>query len=274
MGEGPWTPPGPRVVYRGSNASAKHDGEGSLPIIRVAMWSGPRNISTALMRSWGNRADTIVCDEPLYAHYLTQTEVAHPGREEVMAAHETDWRRVVRWLSQDPETGYRVFYQKHMAHHLLGHIDRGWLAKLINCFLIREPRAMLASLAKKMGPPSLADTGLPQQADLFDALWREAGHGSPPPPVIDSADVLQAPRRVLALLCERIGVPFDEAMLSWPPGPRSTDGIWAKYWYDAVERSTGFAPYRPSSVALPPDLEALYQECLPYYTRLHTHRLR
>ncbi len=234
------------------------------------MWSGPRNISTAMMRSWENRPDTIVCDEPLYSHYLRHVPVEHPGRDEVMAAHDGDWRSVVRWLTQDASSGKAIFYQKHMAHHLLPHIDRAWVGQLANCFLIRDPRHMLASLNARMGMPLLRDTGLEQQVEIFRMVRRDRGKV---PPVIDSADVLRDPRGVLSRLCASLGVPFTEAMLSWPPGRRETDGIWARYWYDAVERSTGFESPREKVVQLEPELEKLALECQPYYEELAEFRL-
>lgn len=235
------------------------------------MWSGPRNISTAMMRSWENRGDTFVVDEPLYAHYLTQVEVAHPGRDEVIAHHETDWRKVVRWLTDEEPGGAAIFYQKHMAHHLLPDMSRDWVSRLTNCFLIREPGAMLASLFKKMGRPALRDTGLAEQVELFRAMKRETGRT---PPVVDSADVLRNPRRVLGALCEAVGVRFTNRMLSWPPGRRDSDGIWARYWYDAVERSTGFEPWQEKKVELPAELTELYQECRGYYEELHAERVK
>jgi hypothetical protein len=180
--------------------------------MRIAMWSGPRNISTAMMRSWGNRPDTFVCDEPLYAHYLRNTDVEHPGRDEVIASQENDWRKVVAWLTGPAPQGRAIFYQKHMTHHLLPEIDRNWLGAVTNCFLIRDPREMITSLLKFLPSPNLRDTGLPQQVEIFDWVRRHTGSV---PPVVDSKDVLLQPRRMLGLLCEAIGVAFTEAMLSW-----------------------------------------------------------
>lgn len=245
-------------------------GRGMSKAIRVAMWSGPRNISTALMRSWGQRADTFVCDEPLYAHYLLSTGTDHPGVDEVVARHETDWRTVVAGLTGGIPDGKAVFYQKHMAHHLLPEIDRHWLKALANCFLIRHPREMLPSLAAKIPQPVLADTGLAQQVEIFRSCREQTGMI---PPVVDARDVLSDPARLLRLLCERLEIEFEDAMLSWPPGPRSTDGVWSKYWYDAVEKSTSFGPYRPKTDPLPRALSSLHKECLPYYDELHKHRL-
>jgi hypothetical protein len=238
---------------------------------RIAMWSGPRNISTAMMRAWGSRADTLVCDEPLYAHYLLATGKDHPGAAEVIARHETDWRKVVSWLTGTiPQEGKAIFYQKHMAHHLLPGIDRGWLSKLTHGFLIRDPAEMLASLIHQIPEPTLRDTGLPQQAEIFDLVRRQTGRV---PPVIDSRDVLQNPRGMLERLCAALEVPFDEAMLSWPTGPRGTDGVWARHWYASVEKSTTFEPYRPKTEPLPKRLAGLHRQCVELYAKLSEHRL-
>jgi len=238
--------------------------------MRIAMWSGPRNISTAMMRSWGNRDDTVVVDEPLYAHYLAVTRKPHPGIEEVIAAGETEWEQVVRWLTDSVPKGKAVFFQKHMTHHLLPQIDRAWLGKLTNCFLIRNPHEVLASYTKVIETPTLEDLGFPQQSEIFEFVRQRTGQI---PPVLDAADVLRDPQRVLRLLCEAVGVEFQQAMLSWPPGPRATDGVWAKYWYAEVEKSTGFRPYQPKQIDLPGRLQSLCDQCMPYYDLLHQHRL-
>jgi hypothetical protein len=235
------------------------------------MWSGPRNISTAMMRSFGARGDTVVVDEPLYAHYLTQVTVSHPGVDEVIQHHDSDWQRVVTGLVGPIPHGRRVYYQKHMAHHWLPHLRGDWVFALTNAFLIRHPAEMLTSLAVKMGQPVLRDTGLPQQVEIFREVRRRTGTT---PPVLDTEDVLKDPRGVLERFCARVGVAFDDRMLTWPAGRRDTDGIWAKYWYDAVERSTGFEPWTPRPRTVAPALEPLLAECLPYYDELAAYRLR
>jgi sulfotransferase family protein len=231
------------------------------------MWSGPRTVSTALMRSFENRPDTVVVDEPLYGYYLARTSIDHPGADEVIASMPADWRVVLAGLTDGPlPDGATVYYQKHMTHHLLPGIDRGALAGLSHAFLIRDPRRLLASYARVRSQPTLADLGLAQQAEIFAAFGG---------PVIDSADVLRDPRAALEALCDALGIGFDPAMLSWPAGPRPTDGVWARYWYDSVWKSTGFGPYRESAdVDLPPDLESLAARCQPYYDELAAHRLR
>lgn len=238
--------------------------------LRLAMWSGPRNISTALMRSWGNRNDTIVCDEPLYAYYLQQTDADHPGREEVIREHETDLSKIIRYLIGPIEKGKAIFYQKHMAHHLIDGIDREWLPRLTNCFLIRDPEEMLTSLARILPQPTVTDTGLPQQVELFQQLQQSGST----PPVLDARDVLENPRGILSELCRRLDVPFQETMLSWPPGRRPTDGVWGRYWYSQVEASTGFRAYSPKQERVAPSLRTVLRECQRLYEVLASNRLR
>lgn len=240
--------------------------------LRLAMWSGPRNVSTAFMRSWENRPDTVVVDEPFYAHYLLATGVDHPGRAEVLAHHETDWRRVVESLLAPLPPGVTVFYQKQMSHHLLPHMGREWLGSVTHAFLVRDPAPMLASLDEKLGNFELEATGLPQQVEIFDFVRRSTGRV---PPVVDAADLMAAPEPMLRALCSSLGIPFSECMLSWPAGPRATDGVWAKYWYERVERSTGFEPAEAAAVPqLRGRLAELEAQCRPLYEHLRAHRLR
>jgi hypothetical protein len=237
---------------------------------RIAMWSGPRNISTALLRSWGNRPDTFVCDEPLYSHYLLKTGIPHPGADQVIRHQENDWRKVVARLTGDVPEGKTIFYQKHMAHHLLPGIDRGWLDQVTNAFLIREPREVVTSFVRVAGEPRLEDTGFPQQLETFSLVRQRTGRV---PPVVDARDVLEDPARLLRLLCRALDVEFTEAMLSWPPGPRPTDGVWARYWYDAVVKTTSFQPYRPKDEPVPHHLASLLEQAQTLYRQLYEHRL-
>ena len=235
------------------------------PATRIAMWSGPRTVSTALMRAWENRPDTVVADEPLYAFYLDRTGLDHPGRDEVIASQPTDWRAVLAGLASGPlPGGAAISYAKHMTHHLLPEVDRAALAPFRHAHLIRDPRELLASYARVRAEPTLADLGLAQQAEIFESFGG---------PVVDSRDLLADPEGILRALCQALGVPFDALMLSWPAGPRPTDGVWAPYWYDSVRASTGFAPYRPPSAPLPARLEPLADQCTPYFERLHAHRI-
>jgi hypothetical protein len=239
--------------------------------IRIAMWSGPRNISTAMMRAWGNRPDALVVDEPFYAYYLKATGKKHPGAEEVIATGETDWRRVVAQLTSPLPIGKRIFFQKQMTHHLLPEVDRECLASVTNCFLIRDPREVISSYVKKREEPALEDLGFVQQAELFNFVRQRMNAA---PPVVDAKDVLQNPERMLRLLCEAVGVEFSESMLCWPPGLRETDGIWAKYWYGEVAGSTSFKPYRPRRDKVPKHLSEIHKRCRECYDRLYEHRLR
>jgi hypothetical protein len=238
--------------------------------LRIAMWSGPRSVSTALMRAFGNRPDTAVIDEPFYGYYLVRTGLDHPGRDAAIASQPGDWCAVAQALTGPVPGDCRVWYQKHMAHHLLAEVGRGWLDRVANAFLIREPREVLASYAKLRANPTLDDLGLRQQCEIFRRVADRAGQ---PPPVLDARDLLADPRAALTALCDALGIPFSEAMLSWPPGRRETDGVWAAHWYAAVERSTGFQTYRPRRVELPPALEALADQARPYYAELHAARL-
>ncbi len=239
--------------------------------IRIAMWSGPRNISTAMMRAWENRPDAAVVDEPLYAFYLQETGFDHPGREAIINRYPTDWRVVVDALTGPVPDDRPIFYQKHMTHHMLPAIDLGWLDRVVNCFLIREPREVIASYTRVRPHPTLDDIGFPRQVEIFHHV---RARFDPNPPVLDSRDVLENPRRVLTRLCERIGVPFTEGMLSWPAGRRESDGIWAPHWYAAVEKSTGFQPYRPQNNPLAEDLGELLAESERLYAEMAPFRLR
>src|SRR6516164_11601370 len=238
---------------------------GSAPAARIAMWSGPRTVSTALMRAWENRPDTVVTDEPLYAFYLSRTGLDHPGRDQVIASQPTDWRVVLAQLSSAPlPPGVSISYAKHMTHHLLPEVDRSALAPLRHAHLIRDPRELLASYARVRTEPTLPDLGLAQQAEIFETFGG---------PVVDSRDLLTDPEGTLRALCLALAVPFDGAMLAWPAGPRDSDGVWAPYWYAGVLASTGFAPYRPPSAALPARLEPLAEACQPYFDRLYQYRI-
>jgi hypothetical protein len=231
------------------------------------MWSGPRTVSTAMMRAWENRPDTVVVDEPLYAFYLAATGLEHPARNEVIASQPAAWPAVLRDLAAGPlPDGKTIAYAKHMTHHVLPDVDRAAFAPFRHAFLIRDPRSLLASYAKVRSAPTLDDLGLRQQAELYEEFGG---------PVVDSADVLARPEAALRALCAALGVPFSPAMLSWPPGPRPSDGVWAPHWYDSVWRSTSFSPVRPGPPpALDPALGPLLAQCLPYYERLYRNKIK
>lgn len=239
--------------------------------VRIAMWSGPRNISTAMMRAWENRPDAIVVDEPFYANYLLHSGVAHPAREEVMGSQSTDEATVIESILEPLPDGINVLYQKHMAHHMRNGMDRTWLSRVTNCFLIRDPCEMLISLDKVFNNPRLEDTGLPQQVDLFTTVQQQTGEI---PPVLDARDVLLDPPGALTALCDTVGVAFSDRMVSWPAGPRDSDGVWGKHWYGSVWQSTGFQPYRPRKETLSEALLPCLAECERLYHHLYDHRLR
>jgi hypothetical protein len=238
--------------------------------VRVAMWSGPRNISTAMMRAWENRGDCAVSDEPLYAHYLAHTGSDHPAREEVIADGDSDWRSVVRALTGPAPGNAAVWYQKHMTHHLLPHIDHGWITKLRNVLLIRDPREVVASYVKSRATVTADDIGLPRQVALYEDLCNAGA----PPPVIDAGDFLSAPEAYLRGLCDWLGIDFTDRMLVWPRGPRDSDGIWAPHWYAHVRESTGFEPRVEKDVDLSGEAAAVAAECRPHYQRLCAVRMR
>jgi len=235
--------------------------------MRIAMWSGPRNISTAMMRAWENREDTAVIDEPFYAHYLVETGVNHPGRDDVIAAQENDAAKVATTLTGPIPGGKTIWYQKHMTQHMLPGMPLNWLDRVTNCFLIRDPERVAASFTIQRPDAAAWELGFEQQARLFDHVCDRLGHA---PPVIDAADVLKDPRGILGTLCVRLGIPFTDRMLHWPPGPRASDGVWAPHWYAAVERSTGFAPYRSHSDKLTAFQQRLADQCRPHYEKLAT----
>jgi len=235
------------------------------------MWSGPRNLSTAMMRAFENRTDCAVSDEPFYAAYLAETGLDHPMRDAVLASQPTDWREVAeRLVGEAPGSG-ALWYQKHMTHHMLPTFGRGWIAECRNAFLIRDPVRVLASYVKSRETVTLADIGVIQQSELFDAVAERLGHA---PPVIDAADVLADPARTLGALCAALGIDFDPAMLSWPAGKRASDGVWAPAWYAGVEASTGFAaPGGDEVPVLPKHLAGIAMEAVGHYRRLAAFRL-
>jgi hypothetical protein len=238
--------------------------------LRLAMWSGPRNISTAMMRAWENRGDCVVIDEPLYAHYLEHTDLDHPGREKVIAAGETDWRKVAAQLTGAVPDNQAVFYQKHMTHHLLPHIGRAWLGELTHVFLIRDPREVLSSYIRSRPNVTMEDIGVVQQLEIYEHVRRLTGK---PAPVVDAGEFLKAPEAQLRALCDLLGVGFTPRMLSWPRGPRASDGIWAPYWYDKVLDSTGFEPRGEHQPQVPPEYRDLIDAVMPSFEVLFARRL-
>ena len=242
--------------------------------IRIALWSGPRNISTAMMRAFENRPDTAVVDEPFYAAWLKESGADHPMREEILLSQPTDPAVVAAALLGSVPDGRSIYYQKQMAHHMTDLMDLSWMAGCRNAFLIRPPEEVLASYAvRRAGAEvTLADVGFQRQAELFDCEAQRLGEA---PPVIEARDVLADPEGALTALCAAVGIAFSPAMLAWPAGGRVSDGVWAPAWYDAVERSTGFAAPRPAPSVedLDPALRPVAEAARPFYDRLLAHRL-
>ncbi len=238
--------------------------------VRIAMWSGPRNISTALMRSFENRTDCFVSDEPFYAFYLHQTGVNHPLKEEVIEAGETNWEKTADYLTGSIPQGKPIWYQKHMAQHILPGTNLEWIHLVKNCLLIRDPAKVVISYAKKFEITSTEQLGYPQQLLLFEKITGDSGI---PPLIVDSADILRNPRKTLKEFCRQIGISFSEKMLTWRAGKRNTDGVWGKHWYRNVEKSTGFQPFRNSEEKVPDKYKKIYLESLKYYQQLYQHRI-
>ncbi len=234
-------------------------------ISRIAMWSGPRNLSTAMMRSFGNRRDVAeVWDEPFYAAYLALTGKRHPMRAEVMAARPQDWR-VVAGACASAGTPGRMIYQKHMTQHMLTEVGRDWMEAVTHVFLIRSPERVVASFAAKLEDVGLEDIGFVQQADLFDRVADRAGTA---PPVIDAEAVRADPEGVLRRLCAALGLEWDAVMLAWPAGARPSDGVWGAHWYGAVRATSRFSAPDAEPAALAGPLAALAEAARPSYERL------
>jgi hypothetical protein len=236
--------------------------------MRIAMWSGPRNLSTALMYSFAARGDCDVWDEPFYAAYLRATGIDHPMRDQIIQGNETDPNKVIlACLAQVTEP---IFYQKHMTTHMIPEFDRFFMRQMTNVFLIRHPARVIASYAKKREAPTLADIGFVQQAELFDQVADWLGHA---PVVIDSADIRANPKAALTKLCNAVGIEFTDKMLHWPKGPKSYDGNWASHWYGGVHRSTGFEEPEGDLHLLDAANTHLVKAALPYYARLSANRI-
>lgn len=238
--------------------------------IRIAMWSGPRNLSTAMMRSFGSRSDTFVSDEPFYGAYLKATGDPQPMADEVMASMDCDWQGVAQTMTGPCPTGSPIWYQKHMAHHMVGPISHDDLPGLRHAFLIRDPERVIASYAAKRVAVRPDHLGVERQVEFFEREADRLGHA---PPVIDSADILRDPPGMLERLCEALAIPWEPAMLQWEPGIRATDGVWASHWYDAVAASTGFGAPDTGPVELDAAARSVAGQCRPFYERLASHRL-
>jgi len=228
------------------------------------MWSGPRNISTAMMRSWENREDTKVVDEPFYAYYLKESGIEHPMFEEVINNQPTCWQDIVETLTMR-EIEEDIYYQKHMTHHIFDNGDLSWTKEVKNCFLIRDPLYVVNSYAQKRSDVSIEDIGIKRQYELYEEISRISGQKIP---VIDSRATLIKPKETLQALCSKFEIPFLETMMSWPEGKRDSDGIWGEHWYEAVEASTGWQKFKEQNIQLSPKQQRVADESADYYQAL------
>ncbi|WP_406647313.1 HAD family hydrolase [Aliisedimentitalea scapharcae] len=237
--------------------------------MRIAMWSGPRNLSTAMMYAFGNRSDCAVVDEPFYAAYLAKTGLNHPMRDEILESQSQDPIAVASYLETAKPADKPHFYQKHMTQHMIDGVPRDWMRHLTNVFLIRHPARVIASYAAKRENPTLGDIGFRQQAELFDLVtsWGQT------PVVIDSHDIRDNPHEMLEKLCDVIDLPFSPEMLEWPKGGHKDDGVWAVHWYGAVWNSSGFADPEGSLPEVPEDLKMVLKAAMPFYEKMKAQKL-
>ncbi len=239
--------------------------------VRIAMWSGPRNLSTAMMYSFASRPDCAVWDEPFYAAFLATSGIDHPMRAETLARHEADAGRVAKACAGPIPHGKTLFYQKHMAHHMMPDFPMDWVRACRNVVLLRHPARVVASYVKKRESPTMLEIGFERLCEVHDQLADLTGS---PPPVFDSFDIRANPDAILRRLCGSIGIPFDPAMLSWKAGPRAEDGAWAPHWYGAVHRSTGFEPPEDSPPVLEGEAARLVERAMPFYEKLRARAIQ
>ena len=239
--------------------------------IRIAMWSGPRNISTALMRSFENRTDAYVTDEPFYAYFLKNSGEIHPAREQILKVQSSNWDEVSAMLTGNIPKDKNVWYQKHMAHHVFDDSNLEWTKDVINCFLIREPKEVINSYIKRFDLKNALQLGYSQQLKILNFIKDISGKE---PIVMNAKDVLMDPETQLRGLCERVGVDFTSDMLSWPLGTRDTDGVWAPHWYSEVEKTTGFQPYTYANTSIEEKWSKIYESCLPDFELLNSYRMK
>ena len=237
----------------------------------IAMWSGPRNLSTAMMRSFENRDDTVVIDEPFYAHYLHKTGIDHPGKDLVIKSQSTDWDEVIDiCLCANKSVNMPIFYQKHMAQHNLEGSDISWIKDVKNCLLIRDPKYVIASYNKQFALNDEKLLGYLQQKKIMDYLNEINGEA---PIIVDASDIVKNPKNMLKKLCFNLGIDFSKKMLDWPKGGRSSDGVWAPYWYKQVEETTTFIPFKKKDIQLKDNLLSIYNNCLDVYLEMYDKRL-
>lgn len=235
------------------------------------MWSGPRNLSTAMMYAFAQRSDCEIWDEPFYAAYLSATGIEHPLGDAIIAAGDIDPKTVIRKCTKPGPKNKPLFYQKHMTQHMIPEFDRAWVLEQSNVFLIRHPARVLASYSAKRDNPTLDDIGFTQQMELVDLLVNETGQT---PLIVDSADIRDAPNAMLSAICEQVGIAFYAEMLTWPKGGNSKDGVWAPHWYSSVWNSTGFAGPENTLPSVTPDMQDVYQSAKHIYDRMSEMKLK
>ena len=228
----------------------------------VACWSGPRNISTALMRSWSSRSDTFVSDEPFYAYYLSETKLKHPMHTEIINKYSTDYVKIVNYLNSKTPDGKKIWYQKHMAHHILNLNDIEWITNFENCILLRHPKEVISSYSNKNKLNSFEELGYRQQYEIIKLLKKKNKSFI----IIDSSELLQNPAKVLGTWCKKINIKYEQSMLNWKKGNHINDGIWWKSWYDNVIKTTGFQKYKKKDINIESEYDSIYNESMKYYT--------
>ena len=228
----------------------------------VACWSGPRNISTALMRSWSSRSDTFVTDEPFYAYYLSKTKLKHPMHMEIINKYSTDYKKIVSYLNSKTPDGKKIWYQKHMAHHILNLNDIEWITNFENCILLRHPKEVISSYSNKNKLNSFEELGYRQQYEIIKLLKKKNKSFI----IIDSSELLQNPAKVLDGWCKKINIKYEQSMLNWEEGNHINDGIWWKSWYDNVIKTTGFQKYKKKDINIESEYDSIYNESMKYYT--------
>jgi len=236
----------------------------------IAMWSGPRNISTALMRSFENRSDCFVSDEPFYSYFLHKTEISHPLKDKIIKSGLVNCNEIIQYITGPIPFSKKIWYQKHMAHHILPEVNMDWIKGMKNCLLIRHPGDVISSYSKKNEINGIQQLGYLQQIDIYNLLFHEIGA---PPIIIDAQDLLQKPKKMLIEICKNFRIKFDEKMLSWPSGSRETDGIWGEHWYKQVEASTGFKSYAKTNRIIPSKYQVIYNKCVEHYDFLYQKRI-
>ena len=230
----------------------------------VACWSGPRNISTALMRSWSSRSDTFVTDEPFYAYYLSKTKLKHPMHMEIINKYSTNYTEIVNYLNSKTPDGKKIWYQKHMAHHILNLNDIEWITNFENCILLRHPKEVISSYSNKNKLNSFEELGYRQQYEIIKLLKKKNKSFI----IIDSSELLQNPAKVLGAWCKKINIKYEQSMLNWKKGNHINDGIWWKSWYDNVIKTTGFQKYKKKDINIESEYDSIYNESMKYYTYL------